>query len=80
MRAANSIDRYPLSELKLVYRVLQSSLRMEPGLGDCDLLTDLQILLRRHAEAEGVDISLQTAWFTWLRRGTDEDVGTSFAK
>ena len=48
---------YPLSELKLVYRVLHGSLMQHLELMDADFLGDLQSYLRARAADDGVDTS-----------------------
>ncbi len=57
---------YPISELKLVYRVLHKSLMQELELMDADLLADLQAHLRERAAGDGVDTSDHGAWDAWL--------------
>ena len=48
---------YPLSEQKLIYRVLHQRLTTFPELMDCTFLDDLQSHLQKVAQADGVDIS-----------------------
>ena len=62
----NALTHYPSSELKLVYRVLHSSLMKHIDLMDSELLNDLQTLLRERATADGVDTSDHGAWDAWL--------------
>lgn len=61
-----SIEDYPLSELKGLYRVLHAQLPQHPELMDSDLLQDLQQLLQHKARAAGVDVSLHAQWTAWL--------------
>jgi hypothetical protein len=63
------VERYPLGELKLVYRVLHGRLAEHPALLDSRLLEDLQTLLHRRARAEGVDVADHAAWDAWLGDG-----------
>ena len=60
------INDYPLSERKLVYRVLHRQLTQFPVLMDGDLLSDLQSGLQKDAQAEGIDIADHGAWDGWL--------------
>ena len=60
------MNDYPLSERKLVYRVLHRQLTQFPALMDGDLLSDLQSGLQRDAQAEGIDIADHGAWDGWL--------------
>lgn len=60
------MTHYPLSERKLVYRVLHKHLTEFPELMDCRLLDDLQVELQSAARAEGVDITDHGAWDAWL--------------
>lgn len=62
----NALSDYPLSELKLVYRVLHGSLMQHIDLMDADLLGDLQAHLRAVASTDGVDTSDHGAWDAWL--------------
>lgn len=57
---------YPLSELKLIYRLLHASLQTHPELMDSQLLHDLQTALQRRAREEGVDVSAHAKWAAWL--------------
>jgi len=60
------MNDYPLSERKLVYRVLHRQLTQFPALMDGDLLSDLQSGLQRDAQLEGIDIADHGAWDGWL--------------
>jgi hypothetical protein len=60
------LDRYPLAERKLLYRVLHRELIDTPELMDSAFLHELQQSLQRQAVAEGVDISDHGAWDRWL--------------
>jgi hypothetical protein len=67
MRAKETVmERYPLDEKKLIYRILHSQLMDRPALMDSELLHDLQVDLQRAAQAEGVDIGDHGAWDEWL--------------
>jgi hypothetical protein len=57
---------YPMSERKLVYRVLHKQLTESPELMDSSFLEDLQRGLQSAARAEGVDIADHGAWDAWL--------------
>ena len=57
---------YPLSERKLVYRVLHKHLAEHPELMDSRFLDDLQRGLHVAAQSEGVDVSDHRAWDAWL--------------
>ena len=57
---------YPLSERKLVYRVLHESLARHPELMDLLFLDHLQADLQKRAAADGVDVSDHGAWDAWL--------------
>ena len=57
---------YPLSEQKLVYRVLHRQLTEFPELMDSAFLDDLQASLQKAAQADGVDVSDHGAWDEWL--------------
>ena len=61
-----SLDEYPLSELKLVYRLLHSQLPEQLALMDSQLLHDLQTYLQQQAREAGVDVSLHGEWAAWL--------------
>jgi hypothetical protein len=56
----------PLSEQKLIYRILHGSLMDHPELMDSEFLHDLQRGLQREAQAEGVDVADHGAWDDWL--------------
>jgi hypothetical protein len=60
------VTDYPLTERKLIYRVLHAHLTEHPELMDSELLHDLQRDLQRAAQAEGVDIADHGAWDAWL--------------
>ena len=62
-----SIEDYPLTELKGIYRVLHTQLPEHPELMDSDLLQDLQRLLQLQASAEDVDVTLHAQWAAWLQ-------------
>jgi hypothetical protein len=67
--AMKPIDRYPLDELKRVYRVLHAQLPEHPDLMDSALLHDLQSYLQGHARSQGVEVSLHAQWLAWLDQG-----------
>lgn len=60
------MTNYPLSEQKLIYRVLHQHLTAHPELMDCTFLDDLQSNLQKAAQADGVDVADHGAWDTWL--------------
>ena len=60
------MDRYPLEERKLLYRVLHRHLSDYPELMDSQFLDDLQRDLQQAAQAEGVDVADHGAWDAWL--------------
>ena len=60
------MDNYPLSEQKLVYRILHQNLMEYSELMDSEFLHDLQRSLQQRAQAEGVDVSDHGAWDEWL--------------
>ncbi len=60
------MTNYPLSERKLVYRVLHGSLTKHPELMDLTFLDVLQADLQRRATADGVDVGDHGAWDAWL--------------
>jgi hypothetical protein len=60
------INQYPLTELKLIYRILHTQLPANPELMDSELLQDLQTYLQTKAREEGVDVSLHAQWAAWL--------------
>ena len=60
------MQKYPLSEQKLVYRVLHRHLTDFPELMDSEFLHDLQRSLQKQAQAEGVDVADHGAWDEWL--------------
>ncbi len=57
-----------LGELKSIYRALFAQLWADPlaDIDETDLLLDLQVLLQREAQAEGVDVSDHSAWSRFL--------------
>jgi hypothetical protein len=63
---SHSIDGYPLAEQKLIYRTLHSQLMDCPELMDSEFLHDLQVVLQKQAQADGVDIGDHGAWDEWL--------------
>ncbi len=60
------MEQYPLTELKLVYRVLHGHLTEHTDLLDASLFDDLQRHLQRQAQADGVDVTDHGAWDAWL--------------
>jgi hypothetical protein len=60
------MDNYPLSEQKLVYRILHQNLMEHSELMDSEFLHDLQRSLQKQAQSEGVDVSDHGAWDEWL--------------
>jgi len=64
-----SLDQYPPSDLKLIYRTLHAQLQQDFELMDSELLHDLQRWLQARATAEGVDVSVHAEWATWLNDG-----------
>jgi hypothetical protein len=60
------MTNYPVSEQKLIYRVLHQHLIDHPELMDSEFLHDLQRSLQRQAQADGVDVSDHGAWDEWL--------------
>ncbi len=60
------MDSYPLDERKLVYRILHRNLTDYPELIDGDFLHDLQRMLQKAAQVEGVDVADHGAWDAWL--------------
>jgi hypothetical protein len=60
------MTEYPLSERKLVYRVLHAHLAEYPELMDAAFLDDLQAKLQAAAQADGVDVTDHEAWDRWL--------------
>jgi hypothetical protein len=61
-----TLSSYPLSELKLVYRILHGSLLTHIDLMDAELLSDLQAVLREAATSDGIDTADHGAWDAWL--------------
>ncbi|OBS09534.1 hypothetical protein [Acidihalobacter prosperus] len=62
----NHLERYPLDELKLIYRTLHAALPENPELMDSVLLEELQGYLQTRAREAGVDVSLHAQWAAWL--------------
>jgi hypothetical protein len=60
------LNQSPLSERKLVFRVLHAHLADHTDLMDAKLLDDLQRSLEAAAKAEGVDVTDHGAWDRWL--------------
>jgi hypothetical protein len=60
------MQNFPLSEQKLVYRILHAALMGHPELMDSAFLHDLQRALQRQAHADGVDVADHGAWDAWL--------------
>jgi len=61
-----SLSEYPVTELKLVYRLLQQQIQQHIELMDSQLLEDLQQYLQRQAGQDGVDVSHHAQWSAWL--------------
>ena len=66
------MDRYPLTERKLIYGALHAALMEQPDLMDSEFLHDLQRSLRKPAHAEGVDVADHGAWDAWLGNAADD--------
>lgn len=66
-----ALKDYPVTELKLAYRLLHDALLEHPDLLDSALLGDLQDTLQHHARAAGVDATLHGDWDDWLRMPHD---------
>lgn len=66
-----ALEQYPLQELKLIYRLLQSQLAQQPQLMDSDLLQDLQFHLQQLATADGIDVSHHAQWARWLEANSE---------
>lgn len=60
------LHEYPLTELKLVYRVLHAQIAQHPDLMDAELLEDLQGWLQIAAKKDGVNATEHAEWDTWL--------------
>ena len=60
------MEKYPIAELKLIYRVLHRHLGQHTELLDATFFDDLQRLLQRKAQDEGVDVADHGAWDAWL--------------
>ncbi|MCY2937376.1 MAG: hypothetical protein NTV55_03340 [Planctomycetota bacterium] len=61
-----ALTTYPLSELKLIYRVLHGQIRQHLDLMDSQLFHDLQLYLQQTAQTQGVDVGDHGAWDSWL--------------
>lgn len=59
-------NNHPISEWKLVYRVLHGQLARHPELIDSGFLSDLQRYLQVQAQSDGVDVSDHGSWDAWL--------------
>ena len=59
-------NNHPISEWKLVYRVLHGQLARHPELIDSGFLADLQRHLQVQAQSDGVDVSDHGSWDAWL--------------
>ena len=59
-------NNHPISEWKLVYRVLHGQLARHPELIDSGFLADLQRYLQVQAQSDGVDVSDHGSWDAWL--------------
>lgn len=57
---------HPVSEWKLVYRVLHGQLSRHPELIDSDFLAALQRYLQLQAQTDGIDVSDHGSWDAWL--------------
>ena len=68
-----SLDQYPPSELKHIYRTLHARLQEDFELMDSELLHDLQGWLQDRAGEEGVDVSIHAEWASWLNDGKPMD-------
>lgn len=60
------MEKYPLDELKLIYRVLHRHLAQHIELLDARFFDDLQRHLQRQAQEQGVDVADHGAWDAWL--------------
>ena len=66
------MEKYPIAELKLIYRVLHRQLAQHTDLLDSHYFHDLQRHLQKQAMRDGVDIADHGAWDAWLgNEGTD---------
>lgn len=68
-----SLDQYPPSELKHIYRALHARLQDDFELLDSELLHDLQDWLQARAGEEGIDVSKHAEWAGWLNDGKPMD-------
>ena len=64
------LNQYPLTELKLIYRVLHAQIAQQPELMDAQLLEDLQTSLQDAAKQDGVDATEHSEWDVWLGNPT----------
>ena len=64
------LSEYPISELKLIYRLLHTQIQSHMELMDSQLLQDLQTYLQQQAKGDGIDVSLHAQWSAWLNEGT----------
>ena len=64
------LSAYPIEELKLVYRVLRTTLTENVDLLDSRLMADLQAYLHGKAMREGIDVTDHRSLDRWL--GADE--------
>ena len=60
------MEKYPLDELKLIYRVLHRNLIQNTDLLDSQFFADVQTYLQRRAQDDGVDVGDHGAWDAWL--------------
>ncbi len=60
------MNDYSIKELKLVYRILHKNLPSHTELMDSDFLSDLQTMLQKKAQLEGVDVGNHGDWDAWL--------------
>jgi hypothetical protein len=60
------MEKYPIEELKLIYRILHRQLVQHTELLDAQLFEDLQTHLQKRAMFEGIDIGDHGAWDAWL--------------
>ena len=61
---------FELTELKVVYRVLQQNLLDHPKLMDAEFLETLQRWLQYRAGEDGIDITDHSQWILWLDDAT----------
>ena len=60
------MEKYPIGELKLIYRLLHRQLSKYTELLDARFFDDLQRHLHKQAQRDGVDIADHGAWDAWL--------------